>query len=194
MASNEERPSYVTFANIPVEDREATLRNGHYSTKDAEFVFVTPPGSKDKIPRSVEVWLADLEQGVRSERMKPEIVEQYKSALARWRKNEEVPLHGTPIKGWPILSPAQQTNILAANVLTVEDLAVCNGEARQRIGMGVEELVQKAKRWLETSKDVGRISLENERLAKANEQLSADLDAVTKELKRLAAKLDMQEV
>lgn len=182
----QERPAYVTFEKLAVEDRAATLTDGQYRTKDVEYVFVTPPGSKDRIPREVSVWLQELDNGVREERMDPRTVEQYKQMLELWRRGQELPLFGTPIRGWTVLSPAQQKNVLAANILTVEDLATANGEAMARIGMGAQELRTRAITWLESAKNVGVVSLENEKLSVQNQTLMQQVNALSEQVRNLS--------
>lgn len=189
-AKQEDRPSYVTFQRLPVEDREATLTKGHYSTKDLDFALVTPVGSKDRIPREISVWLKELEAQVREERLDPRVADAYRAAYEKWKRGEEIPLHGTPIKGWPLIASSLQQTIIAANVLTVEDLAQANGEACERIGIGAIQLKEKAQRWLDSAKDVGRVALENERLKTENETMRHEIDLLTKQVKELAAKLE----
>lgn len=193
---NEDRPSYVRFERQAIEDRPATLANGHYTTKDVDMAVVTPIGSKDEIPMFADEWLKLLDQQVREERMPAKWRDQYKDAYNSWKRGQEVPVNGTPIRGWQMVSPAQAANIIAVNILTVEDLAQANGEAIQRLGMGGLALKQKAAAWLDAAKnaggaatqivkltgDVKRLEAEKAGLLERNQELSAELTALRSSL------------
>lgn len=151
----EERPSYVRFERRAIEDRAASLKEGRAVMKDIDYALITPIGSKDIVVRVVADWFLLLDQYVREERIRPDWVRQYKEAYEAWKHGQEPSPVGTPIKGWQVLSPAQQANIISANILTVEDLAQATDEARRRIGMGAQELVDKAIAWLKAAKSIG---------------------------------------
>jgi hypothetical protein len=149
--------SYVRFERRPIEDREGSLRNGHYTSKDVDYAVITPPGSKDQIPREVKAWFAYLDQQVMEERIPVEWVDRYKAAYEKWKKGEEIPLDGVAIKGWGLLSPAQQVNLIAIGIQTVEQLADLNEEMKNRIGLGAVEMQRKAKNWLDEANGPGKI-------------------------------------
>jgi hypothetical protein len=166
-----ERPAYVRFEKRPIEDRDASLKAGHYVAKDVVFALITSPGGKDTVVRRVESvknasgqiveegWLDYLEREASAPeggRFPMQWVDMYRRAFEKFMKGEEAPVNGTPIKDWPPLSPAQKTNLIACNVFTVEDLANLNSEGQARIGMGVIELQRKAKLWLEESQSIGK--------------------------------------
>jgi hypothetical protein len=147
----EARPSYVKFERRAVEDRAASIAQGRYTTRDVDFAVVTPAGTKDRIERIAAEWFAMLEQQAREERIPPAWVESYKQQYEAFKKGEEAPLKGTPIREWPVVSPAQRQLLISLNVLTVEDLAQATAEAIQAIGMGGQMLKQKAQAWLKSA-------------------------------------------
>lgn len=162
MEKQEERPAYVRFERKPKEDRNATVMAGKYVAKDVDYVLITPAGSKDEIIREVGEWLTQIKQQAKEGRMNPQWEAAYARAYEFWKSGQEIPLEGTPILGWPLLSPAQQSNLIAgANIRTVEDLAIANAEACSRMGMGAQELKQKAQAWLKAAKDIGSLASEN---------------------------------
>lgn len=167
----EQRPSYVVFERRPVEDRAASLQNGRFMTKDVDFAIITPIGSKDRISREVTEWFTALEQNVREERIPANWLPQYRAAYDAWKKGEEIPLNGTPIKGWTVLSPSQQANVIGADIRTVEDLAQVSDEAMRRIGMGALELRDKAQAWLKAAAGPGIAAQEVSSLKAKNRQL-----------------------
>lgn len=188
----EDRPSYVKFERRAVEDRTRSIAEGAFKTKDVDFAIITPVGSKDRIERIATEWLVQVAQQVREERVPLAWLTAWEGAYAAWKKGEEIPLNGTPIKGWQVLGPAHQTNIIAANILTVEDLAQANDEAIRRIGMGAIELRDKAIAWLKGAAGPGKFAQElsalqakqraleqaNEQLLAANKEMKAELDAL----------------
>lgn len=193
VASLEEkdRPAYIRFERRAVEDRAASEREGHFVSKDVDFAIVTPVGTKDEIPRNMAEWIPHLKQQVREGRLPASHEEHYIKCYEAFKKGEDLPTTGTPIKGWPVLSPAQQTNCIAANVRTVEDLAILNGEGAQRIGMGAQEMKSKAEAWLKASKDIGLVVQSNAVLLGENARLKATVESLTAKNNELAAKLQM---
>lgn len=153
-----ERPSYVRFERRPVEDRKASIERGHYTTRDEDFAIVTPHGSTDEIPRVVSEWFRYLDQQVTENRVPFEWADMYRLAYEKWKRGEEVPLEGTPIKEWSVLSPSQRQNLIACNVLTVEDLAALNESGLARVGMESHTLRMKAQKWLEASNGPGKLA------------------------------------
>lgn len=187
MNIREQRPSYVKFERRGIEDREQSLLQGRYMEKSIDFAVITPIGSKDRIPREVKSWFVALEQQAREERIPEEWVRQYKQAYESWKKGEEIPPNGAPIKGWAVLSPAQQANVISANVLTVEDLAQINDEGMKRIGMGALELRDKAIAWLRSAKDSGQATQANAALQARIRQLESNIEVLHGQISELKA-------
>lgn len=184
-----QRPAYVQFERRGVEDRAASLAAGKYVAKDVDWVMITPVGGKDVVEKPVSEWLQNIAQQVREERMPLEFEERYRRAYEFWKRGEEIPLNGTPIKGWPVLSPAQQKTVIAANILTVEDLAVANGEAVTRMGIGGLDMKQKAESWLKASTEIGTVVMENAALKLENATLKGQVTTLEARNQELAARL-----
>jgi hypothetical protein len=156
----DDRPAYVRFERVAVEDVAATLAAGHYVAKDVDMALITPPYSKDVMKYKVKAWFDILEQDVRNNRMPQAWLDRYKEAYAAFQKGQDIPLTGSPIKGWGLISPAQQETLIKMSVLTVEDLAAMNDEGIKRVGMGAIDLKNKAKAWLLQLKDTGALVLQ----------------------------------
>lgn len=187
--ATKERPAYIRFEKRAVEDRAASLETGTAKTKDVDFVVITPVGTKDEIPRAVKDWLPHLKEQANQGRLPQEHLVYYTRGYEMWKQGEELPLEGTPIKGWPVLSPSQQQNCISANVRTVEDLAALNGEGATRIGMGAQEMKQKAESWLKAAKDIGVVVQLNSALQVENARLKSTVAALEAKCNELAAKL-----
>lgn len=188
----EARPSFVTFEYVAEEDRTATLANGHYTSKDVAYAFITPQGSKDRIVRKADEWLEQLQQQVREGRMPADWERAYVNAYKAWKSGLEIPVSGMSLRNWPAASPAQIKTLLDMNIRTVEELAAANEEALSRIGMGGRALKQLATEWLSSARNVGRhaeemaaLRVENAELHSAQAEANLRLAALEHQLKSL---------
>lgn len=180
---------YVSFETKTVEDRKASREQNKPVFKDQDYARITPPGTRDVQLEKLPDWFDKIEQDVRGGRLPMEWVENWRKAYARYQAGQEIPLEGTPIKGWGLLTGSQQENLIRMNILTVEALATINAEAMAHIGMGALELKRRAEGWLAQSKDKTAISVEIAALKQENDvltttvkTLSEKLDAMTKQL------------
>lgn len=191
MSDRKDVPAYVRFERRPIEDRAASTRSGNYVAVDVDYALVTPPYSRDVFEQVAVEWLAQMERDAGSGRLPREWYERYVEAYARWKKGEEMPLNGTPIKGWQVISPAQMKNLIAINILTVEDLANVNDEGCRRIGMGSGDLRDKAKAWLSQAKDKGPLTMENSSLKAENKALKTKNEELEIRVKELAERVEI---
>lgn len=190
----EARPPYVTFEYRAVEDRSAAISSGQYKAKDVAFAIITPQGSRDRIERVADEWFEHLTEQVSQGRFEPAWLEAYKASFKAWKESREPALNGTDVRNWPALSPAQCKTLLDLNVRTVEDMAAANEETLSRIGMGARALKTRAKEWLASAQDVGKVAetvaalkAQNEALMKRNEKLQADVKDLAEKYEHLAA-------
>lgn len=181
-----ERPAYVRFETRPIEDKAASLEKGHYIARDVDYVLLTPPYSKDVNIFKVEQWFKQLEHDQMAERIPRSWVENYKQAYQAWKRGQELPLNGTPIKGWGVVSPAQQETLIRMNILTVEDLAKVNDEGIKRIGMGAVDLKHKADAWLSQLSDKGPLTQEIASVKARNRELEIAIAALTKRVEDMS--------
>lgn len=186
MQERKDRPAYVRFERRPVEDRSASTREGVYRSKDVDYALVTPPYSKDLFEQPAADWLEQMRKDAEGGRLPVEWYERYVMAYERWKKGEEMPLNGTPIKGWPVISPAQQKNLIALQILTVEDLAAVNDEGKRRMGMEAQQLQDKAKAWLAQAKDKGPLTMENAALKAENQALKTTVETLEAKVSHLS--------
>jgi hypothetical protein len=173
----EERPVYVRFEYREVEDRAASIKEGHYVGKDVIFAMITPPGGNLVVDRVADEWLASK----RGDKFYPH----YEALLKAWKEGAAEPEFGTSLKSWPVASPAQIAACFSANIKTVEDLATAPAQALQRIGMGAVALQQKAAAWLQSAQDKGQtaekvatLTRDVEALTTRNAELSAQVEAL----------------
>lgn len=181
-----ERPPYVEFKVLTEEDREQSIVTGSHKTKDIDYVIIIPAGdSKLKVERKAGEWLDQLTEKVRNGTGNPQHLEYFRSAYRVWKETQEIPLNGTPIKGWPVASKSQVENILSANIRTVEDMAVANEDTLMKIGIGARVLKEKAVSWLSAANNTGKISEENAALRVRVDDLTAKVDELMEANNRL---------
>lgn len=189
LLDRKDRPAYVRFKRIAVEDKEASLKDGQWRGKDVDIAMITPSYSKDVIELKVSQWLVNMKQDVQNGRLPIEWQEQYERDYERWKNGQEIPLRGTPIKGWGVISPAQQEMLLKLNILTVEDLAGVNDEGIRRIGMGSIDLKNKATAWLSQMGDKGPLTIEIANVKAENDILKGSMKTLTSQIEQLTAQL-----
>lgn len=193
IVDRKDRPAYVSFHRVAVEDKPASLAAGHYVAKDVDFVHITPPYSKDVIKFQIPRWLENMEVDVRNGRMPKEWQDNYIKQYQAWQNGQELPLKGTAIKGWGVISPAQQETLIRMNVLTVEDLALVTDEGIRRIGMGAVDLKRKAAAWLAQLTDKGPLTLKMAALESENAVLKSSVETLTKSVEALLAAKKVEE-
>lgn len=174
------RPPFVQFEYRAVEDRSASIERGCYVSRDVAFAIITPAGSKDRIEKIAEDWLADMKMQVSQERLPNEWFQHYRTVYAAWKEGREVPETGISVRNWPVASPAQVEMLLNLRIRTVEELATCNEEAISRMGMGGRALKQKAVDWLSAAEKTGK-DVEN------TASLRAEIEQLKLTLQRLEA-------
>ena len=187
VTERQDRPAHVRFERVAVEDKAASLAAGRYAAKDVDFALITPPYSRDIVRQKVAQWMLNMEQDVRNGRIPEKWRDDYLDAYKRFQAGQEQPLNGTAVKGWGVISPAQQEVLIRMNVLTVEDLAGINDEGLRRIGMGAMELKNKAMAWIKQLNDRGPLVQENAALKAQVELLIANQATLTRQVQELKA-------
>jgi hypothetical protein len=183
------RPPYIMFETRAVEDRTASIEQGHYVARDVDYVLVTPPGSKDQIDRVATEWLDHQDKQARDGRVPREWAKLYREAYNDWKAGKEIPLHGTPIVAWPPIQPSQRETLIRIKVLTVEDLAQANEEIIGRLGMGGRALKQLAITWLASSSDSGKVATKAAATSEENERLRAENETLKEKIAELEVQL-----
>lgn len=190
---NAARAPWVMFERRAEENREASIQEGRYVAKDVDYVLITPHGSKDQVERVVSEWFEYMEQQVREERFEQDWLTKFKAAYANWKTGKEVPVEGTPIINWPLISPAQVRMLQDLHILTVEILSQANEETIRRLGMGGRNLVNKAQEFLKQQKE-GRSAEEVVALKSAIEGLKAVVETQAQQIATLLAQLQSPQV
>lgn len=164
------RPPFVMFETRAIPDRQASEKAGIMQYKNVNFALITPAGSKDCVEKIADEWFLQIRKQAMEGNYPADWVPYFELRYAEWKKGNEMPENGTPLKMWPVCTPADIAVCQAAKIFTVEDLAALPESGFQSIGMGARVLREKAIAWL-GSGDKGKMA----------EQLSA-LEVKVREL------------
>lgn len=182
-ATREERPPYVRFERRPVEDHAKSKAEGRWVGRDVDFVKITPSYTKDVIVRDVDGWFSKLKQDEKNGRIPNTWLPHYQRSYDAWKNGQEIPLEGTPIRGWGVISPALQETLLSCDIRTVEDAAQMTEDAMRRVGMAGNDIRNKARAALKAG-DKGKLVMENA-------ELRAKLTVAEQNVEKLTADLQM---
>ncbi|KEC75470.1 phage protein [Rhizobium leguminosarum bv. phaseoli CCGM1] len=167
---------YASFSIQPVEQPFLTEKEGRPIFKDVEFVTIFIAGDKH-----TEV------QRVATDQDKERFSDAYKRFKEGAAAREQ--MVGTPLSQWSYLKPSQIKELESINIYSVEQLAALSDTAKQKIGMGANELVSAAQAFLVTSKDASAASAfaaENERLKDDVKRLEAQVAEMGQRFEALA--------
>lgn len=189
IVERKERPSYVQFETRTSEDKQASAAAGRYVAREFDVAIVTPPYSKDCVEFKIEQWLSNIDRNLRDGRIPKEWAGHWRESYKRWKDGQELPLNGTPIKGWGVISAAQQASLIHLNCKTVEDLAAVTEEGMRRIGMGALDLRTKAQAWLKSMADHGGSTIKIAALEQENAVLRTSVETLEKKVAELMARV-----
>jgi hypothetical protein len=140
----EERLPWIEFKERQIKTVDA---NGMDTYHPEDWVTIVPQGGKDKIDKAVSHWFSDLKGHVQNKRIPPDYERQARGAYDQWKKDHTMPVNGTPLEALG-LSGEQLKMVKELHVPTVEDLAQCNEDVIQRMGMGGRNLKNRASLYL----------------------------------------------
>lgn len=158
-----------------------TEKEGRPIYKDVEFVSVIPAGD----PKTVNCQRVEDRHKARW----ADIYEKFKRGVAETQQ-------GTPLKEWPAVSSTQIRELEYFHVYTVEQLSTLSDEAIMRLGMGMRELVTKAKATIaKAANDAGTLAMaaENQRLKDEMAALKAQQDETNRQMLQRMAALESRE-
>lgn len=142
---------HIRFDWHSVENREESIKTGLYVQKDVLYAFVTRPGQRDTLVKDAHQYAKDLVEAARGGRIPQEWPAHYSKMLDTWKSGQELPVSGTPIKGWPLVPPSAQNMLIQAGIRTVEELATMPEGDMLNVGMGAISFRQKAVAYLKTA-------------------------------------------
>jgi len=137
-------PPQVKFKEKILENRDATLEKGSFVGRPVDYVYVSPPGSKDCIELEAVPWLSYIRMEARKKRFPAEWVVMLQEQYDAWKKGTPAPTFGTPLSTWKHVTPNVLAAIEAARISTIEELALANEDTIARLGPGARALKNKA--------------------------------------------------
>lgn len=149
----------------PILDNEKTKEEGANVWKDAEYVEILIPNSRDS-------WVGPVDK---------KHIERWPKHYEAFQNGQEAPTEGTPLDVWPAISPAVVENLKRANVKTVEALATMQETNLQRFGPDMSRLIHKARAYIESRDDTASAS----KMAQENEELKRKVDDLQEQVKAL---------
>jgi len=177
---------YVAFKTETIEDKKRTQEDGVMRFKDQDYAVITPPGGKGNNIERIDSFFCKMEYDAKAGRVHPDWIRKWRSDYEFYRKGQEIPLDGTPIKGWKLITGAQQEELIRLHVLTVESLANLTDEGMRHVGKGALELKRKAQAWLEQNhgKEAGAVKLAS--VMRENDTLKETVANLTEKVEQLA--------
>lgn len=177
------RPVYVEFETRSVEDRNATIQEGHYVGRDVDFAIITTSGT-NTVEKEAEVWLKSKET------LRDPFARHYRETYLAFQEGQEAPIEGTSIKDWAALSPSQVKMLLSVGVRAVEDLATAPEPVLRKMGMGAHALQTKAQVWLQSANDHGKVAEQVADLTAKVSDLASTVEEKDRQIAALMARLD----
>lgn len=177
-----DRPPYVMFETRALPDRAASEKAGIAQYRNVNFALITPAGSKDCVEKIADEWFVQIKKQALEGRYDPQHLAHFELRYSEWKKGNEMPENGTPLKMWPVATPADIAVLQAAKIFTVEDLAALPETGFQAIGMGARVLREKAQAWL-GSADKGK---QAEQITAMQVQVRELTEALEREIQKRA--------
>jgi len=153
--SRPEAGVYVQFSLKAKKKCDADKVTGLPVYVDKEWVEITPAGGNQMVER----WVTDKDR------------ERFKFQYEAFKKGIEPPLEGLAVENWPSATPAEVKMLRAANIRTVEDLALISESGLKAVGFGARGIQRKARQFLMAAAGEGKASAELHRLKTENESL-----------------------
>ncbi len=112
----------------------------------------------------------------------PKLWAETEALYLKWKEHQTIIRDGLDLKAWPAITKGQIKACEGLGLFTVEDIAEATSSIREKLGMGSNELVDKAKAWV-GNKDASATA---NRIA----QLEATLQAQSDDLRTAQETID----
>lgn len=162
----------IEFFSKTVKNEAKTREAGRPIHDSVVFIRKTVPGAQSPFER--EKWETDERD--------------FADAWRAYQQQEEMPIHGTRVEDWGILSAEQIADYKAVNIRTVEDVSTLSDGQVHMLGLGAMALREQAKVFLAAAKDKTLASIqagEIDELKRELEELRALVKEQAKEIKTL---------
>lgn len=190
----DKRPPFVRFEEREQGlNAEATAVAGRPVPKVIIMACITNAGSKDVFEKGAEDWIAEKHKQALSGQFPLDWVTLFRAQFEAFKQGHELPREGTPIKTWAMCTRLDATQLIAAGITTVEDLASFPDSNLGSVGMNGRYLRDMARGWINEAKDKGANA---KALADANveiDDLKAKNARFAERIERLEQRLESDE-
>lgn len=190
----DKRPPFVRFEEREQGlNAEATAAAGRPIPKVIIMACITNAGSKDVFEKGAEDWIAEKHTQALNGHFPLEWVTLFRAQFEAFKQGHELPREGTPIKTWAMCTRLDATQLIAAGITTVEDLASFPDSNLGSVGMNGRYLRDMARGWINEAKDKGANA---KALADANveiDDLKAKNARFAERIERLEQRLESDE-
>lgn len=145
---------YVRFSTEVEETRNA---DGQIDRKNKYYAYITAPGSKDEVMKDAQEWINDLRRRGDTRGPFDASAEHYTNwhrhfakGFEDYKKGEEMTTEGTPLRGCLAFMKSEIAQAESVKIFSLEELAACNEQAIQNMGVGARALKSKAAEILAT--------------------------------------------
>ena len=178
--SNPDSRLYVEFYSKPVQNEFKTQVEGRPIFEDMDFVKIHVPGDNTTV---IDTYARDDHKA------------RFPLHWAHFQNTHgENKTSGTPLSAWAILAASQVEELRALKFFTVESVATASDAQLQRIGMiagmAPSAFRDRAKRYLDASKDEGfanQVAEKAKQLEEENAKMKADMEEMREMIIQLAA-------
>ena len=182
-ATNPDDRLHVTFYNKPVENRYRTQQEGRPIFDDVIFVTIRVPGDDKTV----------IDTPARDDH-KQRFPRQW-AHFQNTRDGSDAAI-GTPLKVWPLVTPAQAEELHALKFRTVEQVATASDDQINKIGMlaGMSPYAfrSRAQAWLAAAKDSSLVERQAQALVEKDEQMrkmTESMQAMQEQIAALASQM-----
>jgi len=189
-----ERPPFVQFEEREMGfNEEASKTAGRPIPRVVTLACITPHGSKDRFEKVADEWLKQIREQALRAQYPLEWANYFQAAYDEWKKGNELPREGTPVRTWPAVTKEQGVRLQALGLTTIEDLAQTPDGGLGVIGPDGRYLRDLAKSWINESKDKGinakALADANARITEQDRQLADMRQSITELKAELAAQV-----
>lgn len=178
----DKRPPYVRFEEREHGiDHEASDKAGRPIPRVVNMACITNAGSKDVHEAIAEDWLTKIRTLALRNEYPLEWANHFRAAYEEWKKGNELPREGTPVKTWQMVTREQANRCHTIGYTTVEDLAQVPDSALGQIGLDGRYLRDLARGWVQEAADKG-----------VNARAIADANVRIEDLERSNAEMRQQ--
>lgn len=190
----DKRPPFVRFEEREMGiDPVASEKAGRPVPKLVFMALITPHHSKDVVEKIAEEWLGQIKKKALNGEYPVEWFNHFDLQYSEWRKGNELPREGTPVKTWAMATREISTRLIASGITTVEDLAEMPDSNLGAVGLDGRYWRDLAKGWINEAKDKG---VNAKAIADANIKIVGLEEKLAQQsvmLERMRARLDAAE-